>query len=52
MAAWIDAFLPTFALIGLGLLLRMRLLKEQAFWTGIDRLTFFLLLPSLLAFSI
>ena len=52
MVAWIDAFFPTFALIGLGIVLRMGLLKEQAVWTGIDRLTFFILLPALLAFSI
>ncbi|NNM73417.1 AEC family transporter [Enterovirga aerilata] len=52
MAAWINAFFPTFALIGLGLLLRWRLLADQAVWGGIDRLTFFVLLPSLLASSI
>jgi predicted permease len=52
MAAWINAFFPTFALIGLGLLLRWRLLTDQAVWAGIDRLTFFVLLPSLLASSI
>ena len=44
MAAWIDAFLPTFALIGL--------LPEAAFWSGLDRLTFFCLLPALLCWSI
>jgi malonate transporter len=52
MAAWINAFFPTFALIGLGSLLRAKLLKDPAIWAGIDRLTFFVLLPSLLAFSI
>jgi predicted permease len=52
MAAWINAFVPTFALIGLGILLRWRLLTDVAIWAGIDRLTFFVLLPSLLAWSI
>ena len=52
MAAWINAFFPTFALIGLGILLRERLLKDQGVWAGLDRLTFFVLLPSLLASSI
>ena len=52
MAAWINAFFPTFALIGLGLVLRWRLLPEPAIWGGIDRLTFFVLLPALLASSI
>jgi predicted permease len=52
MAAWINAFFPTFALIGLGLLLRWRLLPEPAIWASIDRLTFFVLLPALLASSI
>ena len=52
MAPWINAFFPTFALIGLGLVLRSRLLPEPAVWAGIDRLTFFVLLPALLASSI
>lgn len=52
MSAWIDAFLPTFALIALGLVLRARLLTDPAIWAGMERLTFFALLPSLLAYSI
>ena len=52
MSAWIDAFLPTFALIALGLGLRLRLLPDPAFWAGIERLTFYVLLPCLLAYSI
>ncbi len=52
MTAWIDAFLPTFALIALGYGLRARLIVEPAFWAGLDRLIFFVLLPALLAWSI
>ena len=52
MTAWIDAFVPTFALIALGYLLRRRLIRDEAIWAGMERLTFFVLLPSLLAYSI
>ena len=52
MTAWIDAFLPTFGLIALGVFLRRRLLRDDAFWAGLDLLTFWVLLPSLLAVSI
>jgi malonate transporter and related proteins len=50
--AWIDAFLPTFGLIGLGFLLKALTLRDDAFWAGLERLTFFVLLPALLAWSI
>ncbi|MDB5510659.1 MAG: auxin efflux carrier [Enterovirga sp.] len=52
MTAWIDAFLPTFALIALGMVLRARVIRDDAFWSGLDRLTFLVLLPALLASSI
>lgn len=52
MSAWIDAFLPTFALIGLGAWLRARVLREASVWAGLEILTYWLLLPALLAVSI
>lgn len=52
MAAWIDAFLPTFGLIALGILLRRRLLTDPAVWAGMESLTYWVLLPALLASSI
>ena len=52
MSAWIDAFLPTFALIALGAALRARMLREDLIWAGLEVLTFRILLPALLAQSI
>jgi hypothetical protein len=52
MAAWIDALLPTFALIALGGFLRWRLLPDMAIWAGMEALTFWVLLPALLAAAI
>lgn len=52
MAAWIDAFLPTFALIALGAYLRARVLTDGAVWQGLETLTYWVLLPALLASSI
>ena len=52
MAAWIDAFLPTFGLIALGVFLRARVLRDGAVWQGLETLTFWVLLPALLASSI
>lgn len=52
MSAWIDAFLPTFGLIALGFALRRRVLTDPVVWAGMESLTFFVLLPALLAFSI
>jgi predicted permease len=52
MAAWIDAFLPTFGLIALGAFLRARILRDGAAWDGLERLTFWVFLPALLASSI
>lgn len=52
MTAWIDAFLPTFGLIALGYLLRRTLLPDPVVWSGIESLSFRILLPALLASSI
>ena len=52
MSAWIDAFLPTFGLILLGFALRRSLLRDESVWIGLETLTFWVLLPCLLAHSI
>lgn len=52
MAAWIDAFLPTFALIGLGVFLRARVVRDASTWASIETLTFWVFLPALLASAI
>ncbi len=52
MTAWIDAFAPAFGLLALGAVLRARLLRDDAVWAGIERLVFWVLLPSLLAYGI
>ncbi|TDR88249.1 AEC family transporter [Enterovirga rhinocerotis] len=52
MAPWIDAFLPTFGLIGLGAFLRARVLRDGAVWAGLETLTFWVLLPALLVHAI
>ena len=52
MGSWLDAFLPAFGLMGLGVFLKRRLLREDAIWAGIERLVFWVLLPCLLASSL
>ncbi|WP_426954698.1 AEC family transporter [Muricoccus radiodurans] len=49
MSAWLDAFVPAFGLLALGALLRRTLLREDAVWAGVEKLVFWVLLPSLLA---
>jgi len=49
VTAYLDAFVPAFGLLLLGTALRRRLLREDAVWAGIERLVFWVLLPSLLA---
>jgi hypothetical protein len=49
MTPWLDAFVPVFGLLALGAVLRRRLLREDAVWAGIERLIFWVLLPSLIA---
>jgi hypothetical protein len=48
MSAWLDAFVPAFALLALGALLKRRLLREDAIWAGMERLIYWVLLPSLI----
>ncbi|MGG5886864.1 AEC family transporter [Falsiroseomonas sp. HC035] len=48
MSAWLDAFVPVFGLLGLGALLRQKLLRDDAVWAGIEKLVFWVLLPSLI----
>lgn len=52
MGPWLDAFVATFGMIGLGALLRRRLLTDPAIWSGMERLVFMVLLPALLVSSI
>ncbi|WP_376099137.1 hypothetical protein ACE7GA_10445 [Roseomonas sp. CCTCC AB2023176] len=52
MTPWLDAFTPAFGLLALGVLLRRRLLRDDAVWSGIERLVFYVLLPCLLASAI
>lgn len=48
MTHWLDAFVPVFGLLGLGALLRRRLMREDVIWAGIERLVFWVLLPCLI----
>lgn len=52
MGPWLDAFVATFGLIGLGALLRRRVLTDGAVWAGMEKLVFTVLLPALLVSSI
>ena len=52
MNAWLDAFLPTFGLIALGVVLRARFIRDGAVWQGLETMTFWILLPALLVSSI
>ena len=49
MTQWLDAFVPIFGLLGLGAVLRRRLLRDDAVWAGMERLIFWVLLPCLVA---
>ncbi|MBR0652515.1 AEC family transporter [Roseomonas terrae] len=48
MSAWLDAFVPAFALLALGALLKRRLLRDDTVWAGMERLIYWVLLPSLI----
>lgn len=48
MRTVLDALLPVFALILLGYLLRHTMLREVYFWSGANKLSYFVLLPALL----
>ncbi len=52
MIPYIDAFVPCFGLLALGAVLKRRLLRDDAIWAGIERLIFWVLLPSLLVGAI
>lgn len=52
VTAYLDAFVPAFGLLLLGAALKRRLLPEDRIWAGIERLIFWVLLPSLLVSSI
>ncbi len=46
--AYLDAFVPAFGLLLLGVWLKRQLLRDDAIWAGIERLIFWVLLPCLL----
>lgn len=48
MSSWLDAFVPAFALLALGALLKRRLLRDDTVWAGMERLIYWVLLPSLI----
>ena len=50
--AYLDAFVPAFGLLLLGALLKRSLLPDDTVWAGIERLIFWVLLPSLLVVAI
>jgi hypothetical protein len=49
---YLDVFVPAFGLLALGAALRRHLLREDAIWAGIERLVFWVLMPSLLVSAI
>ncbi|RVT95646.1 AEC family transporter [Rhodovarius crocodyli] len=51
-AAYLDAFVPAFGLLVLGAFLKRRLLPDDTIWAGMERLIFWVLLPSLLVGAI
>jgi hypothetical protein len=52
MTAWLDAFVPCFGLLALGALLKRRLLPDDRIWAGMEKLVFWVLLPSLIVASL
>jgi predicted permease len=50
--AYLDAFVPAFGLMLLGVWLKRGLLRDDVVWAGIERLIFWVLLPSLLVVAI
>jgi malonate transporter len=52
MLPYIDAFVPCFGMLALGAVLKRRLLRDDTIWAGIERLIFWVLLPSLLVAAI
>jgi len=52
MLTYLDAFVPAFGLLALGVLLKRRLLPDDKVWAGIEKLIYWVLLPSLLVSAI
>ncbi|OQW58208.1 MAG: transporter [Proteobacteria bacterium SG_bin9] len=52
MLAVFNALIPVFLLIALGFVLKRYLLKDDAHWTGMEQLTYFVLFPALLTMTI
>ena len=52
MSTALSALLPVFLLIAAGFALRHTVLREEAQWHGIARLTFFVLFPALIVGSL
>ncbi|MFK8251101.1 AEC family transporter [Ancylobacter terrae] len=51
-AILVDALLPVFLIIALGAVLRRVLLRDEAHWAALERLTFYVLFPALIIVSI
>jgi len=52
VSPYLDAFVPAFGLLALGAVLKRTLLRDDTVWAGIERLIFWVLLPSLLVVAI
>lgn len=52
MNAWLDGFVPAFGLLALGAFLKRYLLPDDRVWAGIEKLCFWVLLPSLIVSAI
>lgn len=52
IAPYLDAFVPAFGLMALGVVLKRHLLRDDAVWAGIEKLIFWVLLPALLVVAI
>ncbi len=52
MPTYLDAFVPAFGLLALGFFLKRRLLPDDTVWAGIERMIYWVLLPSLLISAI
>ncbi|WP_236571723.1 AEC family transporter [Rhodovarius lipocyclicus] len=52
IGAYLDAFVPPFGLLLLGAFLKHRLLPNDVVWAGLEKLIFWVLLPSLLVGAI
>jgi malonate transporter and related proteins len=52
MGPYLDAFVPAFGLLALGAVLKRSLLRDDTVWAGIEKLIFWVLLPSLLVVAI